>query len=109
MTQSINPHVLKQVLCEFPNRFSSSEVAKYLSKKGYNYNTKSGLLAYHFREFGFINEKKRSKMWIKNPTLLQEFRDPNYLSRCTDDQIIAEIKRRGYTGTLNPPSKSIIL
>lgn len=117
MTTRINPQVLKEVIYEFPNRFSSVEVCRNLRQRGYNYNTKTGLLAYYFREFGFINEKKSSKMWIKNPNLLQQFRDPNYLSngvkvrleQFTDDEVLADLKRRGYTGTLNPPSKSIIL
>jgi len=106
MTQPINPTVLKELICQFPNRFSSKQVTRLLREKGYNYVTTGGQLAYHFRNFGFVNDYPGSKMWVKKKPVegvkitLEQF---------TDDELIAEIKRRGYTGTLNPPSKSIVL
>lgn len=106
MTTPINPTVLKELVSQFPNRFSSKAVTRLLREKGYNYVTTGGQLANHFRNFGFVNDYPGSKMWMKKKPV-ELFKMTAEL--LTDDELLAEIKRRGYTGTLNPPLKSIIL
>jgi len=109
MKTPINPLVVKQLLIDFPNRFSSRFFAKALRDKGYNYETSGGQLATHLRNLGCYNDIYCSKMWNKKVNNSSPTIQSKDIKSFSDEELIAEIKRRGYTGTLNPPTKSINL
>lgn len=111
MTQHINREVLKQILIDFPHTFTSEEVTRKLKLNGFNYKTNSGELSHNLKKIGYTNMGHRSKVWVKKSEIINEQIKPKSmeLNQFSDQQLIDEIKRRGYTGTLNPPSKSIIL
>lgn len=111
MTTHINREVLKQILIDFPQTFTSDSVTEKLKSNGYNYKTSSGELSHNLKKLGYVNMGHRSKVWTKkiDNSINQTKQILKDLTQYPIEELIQEIKRRGYTGTLNPPSKSIIL
>lgn len=107
MKNHIDPKVLNQIVLEFPESFTSKEVTKRFRIKGYDFKTNSGELSHHLKSLGYINDGYRSKVWRRKTE--EETIKSKTLDQCTDEELAAEFKRRGYTGTLTPPAKSIII
>ena len=116
------------------NQFTSRQYSITLKKLGYMGNTKSGVIAYELKKLGISPIKPKSKIYNKmenikkvdlefpksNPKIslftMSDFSDKQLIDeiikrglRLTDQELIDTLKKRGYTGTLNPPSKPISL
>jgi hypothetical protein len=113
MTKSIKtpiiPQVLESLLLEFPDRLSSKILGKELRSNGYNFETSGGQLANYLKRFGYMNDYHGSKMWTKIKTTPPEPPKLIGLQSFSIQEIIAELKDRGYTGKLIAPGNPIIL
>jgi reverse gyrase len=120
------------------NQFTSRQYSITLKNLGYIGNTKSGVIAYELKKLGVLPIKPKSKIYNKMENInkynikdlpklnikdlplftMSDFSDKQLMDEMikrglhrnfSDEELIDRLKERGYTGTLNPPSKSIQL
>lgn len=118
------------------NEFTSRQFSLALKKLGYKAKTESGIISHTLKRYGIIPIRPKAKIYSKvgymkkidftfNPDnkklsfceigvfsdkqLLDEMTKRRLYRKFTDEELIEGLKQRGYTGTLNPPSKPIEL